>query len=64
MTTQALLDIVRKRGAEVVLVDDNRPVLRCLPGQWSADWRKNITDALLKVLKRHRERIIEALRKP
>lgn len=57
MTTQQVLDIVRDRGLRVFLGDDGRPRL-ARNGQDGA-----VTDALLAVLRRHRERIIEALKR-
>ena len=55
MTTAELLSIVESRGLRIVL-QDGRPVLVNPNGQGE------VTDALMKVLKRHRDRIIEAIR--
>lgn len=52
MSTQQLLEIVKRRGLQIVLVD-GRPVLR---GE-----RNAATPRLLAVLKRHRERIVDLL---
>jgi hypothetical protein len=51
MTTRELLIIVERRGMRVV-VEDGRPILL---RQGSKD---GVTDRLLAVLKRHREKII------
>lgn len=56
MTTPEVLEIVKARGLQVVL-SEGRPVLRRPNGN------DGVTDALLAVLKRHRERIIEHLRR-
>lgn len=55
MNTRKVLTIVRERGLDVVL-KDGRPVLIRPQGN------EGVTDALLAVLKLHRERIIEALK--
>jgi len=54
MTTQQLLQIVKDRGLTIAL-KDGRPVLERAKGN------ANVNDALLAVLKWHRERIIEVL---
>jgi len=54
MSTRQVLDIVKARGLRIDLVD-GRPVIRCTD-------RTAVTDALLSVLKIHREKIIEALK--
>ena len=55
MTTSKLLEIVKDRGIKLSL-KDGRPVLI------QANGSKACTDALLAVLKIHRDRIIEILR--
>lgn len=57
MTTKDLLSLVKERGLSVELRPDGTPVLKC--GNNPA----MKTDALLKVLRLHRERIIEMLSK-
>ena len=52
MTTKELLLIVERRGLRVV-VENGRPILKRPNGN------AGVTDALLAVLKRHREKIIE-----
>ena len=54
MTTTKLMLIVAKRGLSIIL-NNGRPELVRPAGN------KGVTDALLAVLKRHRERIIEML---
>jgi hypothetical protein len=54
MTTKELLAIVKDRGLSVG-IKDGRPVLQ------GAANNPKVTDALLSVLKIHRERIIEIL---
>lgn len=54
MTTRQLLTIVQERGLRVV-VKNGLPVI-VTNGK-----REQVTDKLLAVLKRHRERIIELL---
>lgn len=57
MNTEKVLAIVKDRGLKVFLADDGRPVL-ARNGHGEA-----VTDALLAVLKRHREKIIEHLKR-
>ena len=54
MSTEQVLDIVKRRGMEVAL-EDGRPVLK---RNGSKD---GVTAALLAVLTRHRDRIIQLL---
>lgn len=54
MTTQQVLEIVKKRGLKIVITD-GRPVLKRPAGNDA------VTDKLLAVLKRHRERIVSLL---
>jgi hypothetical protein len=54
VTTEQLLAIVERRGLKIILVQ-GRPVLTRPHGN------KGVTDNLPRVLKRHRERIIEKL---
>lgn len=56
MTTKELLAICKRRGLSIT-VKDGQPVI-VAPTDRSA-----VTDKLLAVLKRHRERIIETLGK-
>lgn len=56
MSTKEVLNIVKERGLEIVL-KDGRPVISKPAGN------DGVTDRLLSVLKRHRERIIEELSK-
>lgn len=55
MSTQEVLKIVEARGLSIVL-DNGRPVIKRARDNHGA-----ITDKLLAVLKRHRERIIAHL---
>lgn len=55
MSTREVLAIVEALGLRIVL-QDGRPVLK------RPDGNDGVTDNLLAVLKRHRERIIEHLR--
>jgi hypothetical protein len=57
VSTQEVMSVVKGRGLSVTLVD-GRPVLRCPESS-----RAEITDALLAVLKRHREKIINLLKR-
>ena len=57
MSTEKVLAIVKDRGLKVFLGEDGRPML-ARNGNGEA-----VTDALLAVLKRHRERIIEVLKR-
>ncbi len=57
MTTEKLLAITRERGLDIAL-KDGRPVIVRGKG------KDGVTDALLAVLKVHRERIIALLQKP
>ena len=55
MSTQQLMEIVNKRGLRIELKDGG-PVIVC------GDGRREVTDALLAVLKFHREKIIDMLK--
>ena len=55
MSTKQLMEIVKQRGLRIEL-KDGRPVLM------KPDGNGGVTDQLLKVLKFHRERIIEILK--
>ncbi len=57
MTTKRLLEIVKERGLRIVL-DGDRPILKRPHGDTVA-----VTDKLLAVLKIHRERIVEELKR-
>jgi hypothetical protein len=54
MSTQQLLAIVKERGLRIE-IKDGQPILK------RPDGNQNVTDGLLKVLKFHRERIIQEL---
>lgn len=56
MSTEKVMEIVRKRGLRIEL-KDGQPVLKRPAGN------KNVTDSLLAVLKLHRERIVRLLEK-
>jgi hypothetical protein len=59
MTTEQVLEIVKERELRLFLKDGNPVIDRNGAGEHG----KKITDALLSVLKIHRERIIEILKK-
>lgn len=54
MSTKELLEIVKRRGLRIV-VEDGRPILKRPQGN------QGVTDRLLAVLKRHKDRIVELL---
>jgi hypothetical protein len=56
MTTKEVLEIVKARGLKIVL-DGDRPIIQRKKGDPS------VTDNLLSVLRIHRERIIEILKR-
>lgn len=57
MTTQQVLNIVKDRGLTISLGPDGRPMIQ------KNGRNGTLTDALLLVLKRHRERIIDILKR-
>jgi hypothetical protein len=56
MTTKELLKIVESRGLKITLID-GRPVLEGAKGHPA------VTDSLLSVLRFHRERIVDHLKR-
>jgi hypothetical protein len=56
MTTREVLEIAKARGLKIVL-DDDRPVIQRKKGDPA------VTDKLLSVLRIHRERIIDMLKR-
>lgn len=56
MSTDEVLNIVKRRGLTLTIATDGRPVIKNGAGN------PNVTDKLLAVLKIHRDRIIERLR--
>lgn len=57
MSTPELMQLVKDRGLRIKLSSDGRPVLDGAAGNPA------VTDRLLAVLKIHRERIVELLKK-